>query len=52
MIWTVGAKVYTGTSVWLSACEVESGSQTVEVVEETLKVEVERRAETANGLVV
>ena len=52
MIWTVGAKAYPGTSVLLSACEVEIGSRMVVVVEETLKVEVERCSEKANGLVV
>ena len=52
MIWTVGAKVYTGTSVLWSACEAEIGSQMVVVVEETLMVEVERCSEKAGGLVV
>ena len=52
MIWTVGAKAYTGTSVLLSACEVEIGSQMVVVAEETWKVEVEKCSEKANGPVV
>ena len=52
MIWTVGAKVYPGTSVLWSACEVEIGSQMVVVVEETLMVEVERCSEKEGGLVV
>ena len=52
MIWTVGAKVYPGTSALLSACEVEIESQMVVVVEETLMVEVERCSEKACGLVV
>ena len=41
-----------GTSVLLSACEVEIESQMVVVVEETLKVVVEKLAERANGPVV
>ena len=52
MIWTVGAKAYPGTSVSLSACEVEAGSQMVVEVEETLKVVVEKCSEKANGPMV
>ena len=51
MIWTVGAKVYPGTSALLSACEVEIESQMVVVVE-TWKVVVEKGSEKANGSVV
>ena len=47
MIWTVEAKVYPGTSVLLSAFEVEVESRMVAVVGETLKVKMERCSETA-----
>ena len=52
MIWTVEVKVYLGTSVLLSAFEVEVESRMVAVVGETLKVEMERCSETACALVV
>ena len=52
MIWSVGAKVYLGTSVLWSACEVAIEVQmVVVVVVETWKVVVEKCSEKANGSV-
>ena len=52
MILTVGAKVYPGTLVLLSAFEVEMDSHMVVVVEETLMVGMEKCSEKACALVV
>ena len=49
MIGSVEVKVYLGTSVWWSACEVAIEIQMVVVVVETWKVVVGRYAEKANG---
>ena len=49
MIGSVGVKVYSGTSVWWSACEAAIEIQMVVVVVETWKVVVGRYAEKANG---
>ena len=51
MIWSVGAMVYLGTSVLLSACEVAIEAQMVVVVVETWKVVVEKCSEKASGSV-
>ena len=52
MIWSVGAKVYLGTSVWWPACEVAIEVQVVVVVVvETWKVVVEKCAGKASGAV-
>ena len=51
MIWSVGAKVYLGTSVWWSACEVAIEVQMVVVVVETWKVVVGSCAGKASGAV-
>ena len=52
MIWSVGAKVYLGTSVLWSACEVAIEVQmVVVVVVETWKVVVEKCSEKASGSV-
>ena len=51
MIGSVGVKVYLGTSVWWSACEVAIEIQMVVVVVETWKVVVGKYAEKANGSV-